>query len=263
MADIPDIQHDLVAWGHGLRQFLEPHVIDENPNLLYTARIVKRLEMIDAELIYRHRLTGSALKAYREGKTVCGVTLRPGMNEWDEFESPIFTPTTKAKEGHDLPMDASDFSRQYGNFSIHTGQRAFEWGIRELALHGFIMADTKLELGWIQSSGHCPKLVIGDELFTPDSSRFVTAEEIRLVQSGQKPKPDSYDKQEIRDWVETELGFGPKSTLTDDAIARIHNSEIPPYILALPSAKYAKLFQMIVGDMTCFINNLSDEVHTY
>ena len=161
------------------------------------AMLVRRLEMLPVECVARGYLTGSGLASYRADGTICGVPLPPGLDDGSRLPEPIFTPTTKAPVGtHDEPMTYPEVEAAVGP------ERAAQ--LRELTLavyrrgagiaadRGVLLADTKLEFG-LDAEG---VLTVGDEVLTPDSSRWWPADRWRPG----RPQP-SYDKQFVRDWL--------------------------------------------------------------
>jgi phosphoribosylaminoimidazole-succinocarboxamide synthase len=158
----------------------------------------RRLDMLPLECVVRGYLAGSGWKDYRETGAVCGHALPGGLGESARLPEPIFTPATKAQEGHDENIDREQAAALVG------AERFAEAGEVSLALYrfaaiyaagrGIILADTKFELG-LDESG---TLVLADEIFTPDSSRFWPADE--YAPGGPQP---SFDKQFARDYCET------------------------------------------------------------
>lgn len=192
------------------------------------ALLCRRLEMIPIECVARGYLAGSGWADYQATGSVCGVRLPPGLREADELPEPIFTPATKAVTGHDenIPFDAV--------VALVGGPRAEELRSRTLALYrrgaasaaarGILVADTKLEFGTDGSdgSGH---LVLGDEVLTPDSSRFWPAE--RWVPGG---APPSYDKQPLRDWLRNHWdGHGDPPVLPPDVVRATRDRYVAAY----------------------------------
>jgi phosphoribosylaminoimidazole-succinocarboxamide synthase len=159
--------------------------------------ICRKLEMLPVECVVRGYLAGSGWRDYRETGSVCGHALPPGLVEASPLPSPIFTPATKAREGHDLNISEAEAEELCGPEAFAAAKAA------ALALYGFasahaeargiIVADTKFELG-IAPDG---SVVLGDEALTPDSSRFWPADG---YEPG-RPQP-SFDKQFVRDWCE-------------------------------------------------------------
>jgi phosphoribosylaminoimidazole-succinocarboxamide synthase len=168
------------------------------PDLAGRAMLVRRLTMMPIECVVRGYLSGSAWKDYQLTGTVCGQRLPGGLHESDKLEMPIFTPATKATSGHDINIDAATAELLVGDELRYQKLERISLDIYEHAAsyareRGIIIADTKLEFG-IDMTG---ELVLGDELLTPDSSRFWPAD------SYQPGGPQaSYDKQFLRDWLE-------------------------------------------------------------
>jgi phosphoribosylaminoimidazole-succinocarboxamide synthase len=177
--------------------------------------VVTRLQMLPIECVVRGYLSGSGYREYVDAGSVCGIRLPPGMKESDRLPEPIFTPATKAASGHDENIP---FARAVQLVGRSTAERArelslqiYERGCRHAEQHGIIIADTKFEFGY-----DGPDLVLGDEVLTPDSSRFWPAEDYR---PGGPQR--SYDKQFVRDYL-TGIGWDrnpPAPRLPDDIVA--------------------------------------------
>jgi phosphoribosylaminoimidazole-succinocarboxamide synthase len=159
--------------------------------------LVKRANMIEIECVARGYISGSGWKEYREHGTVCGIQLPTGLRESDKLPEPIFTPATKAQTGHDenisfektASLIGEDLARRLRDLTLDIYTRA----ARYAETKGIIIADTKFEFGFVGD-----ELVLGDEVLTPDSSRFWPAETY---------KPGgaqfSFDKQYVRDYLES------------------------------------------------------------
>ena len=180
------------------------------------AMIVKKAERIDIECIVRGYITGSAWGEYRRQGTVSGKPMPTGLVEGDMFPEPLFTPTTKAEEGHDENMTDEQVVDMVG---AETAQRLADIS-KAVYLHahdyakdrGIVLADTKMEFGFLNG-----ELILIDELLTPDSSRFWDAEGY----APGKSQP-SYDKQFVRDYL-TAQGWNqepPAPELPDDIVQR-------------------------------------------
>jgi phosphoribosylaminoimidazole-succinocarboxamide synthase len=158
----------------------------------------KRLEMLPLECVVRGYLAGSGWKDYRETGAVCGHRLPEGLEESARLPEPIFTPATKAHEGHDENIDREQAAALVGSERLDEVERVslqlYGFAADYAAERGIILADTKFELG-LDESG---TLVVGDEIFTPDSSRFWPADE--YAPGGPQP---SFDKQFARDYCES------------------------------------------------------------
>ncbi|MGI8978812.1 MAG: phosphoribosylaminoimidazolesuccinocarboxamide synthase [Pirellulaceae bacterium] len=192
--------------------------------------IVRKAQVVPIECVVRGYLDGSGWKEYKAGGQVCGIALPPGLVQCSELPQPIFTPATKEESGHDINISfekmveivGGDVSQALRRRSIDVYTRAREYA----RTRGILIADTKFEWGW-----HDEKLILIDEVLTPDSSRFWPADE---YQPG-RPQP-SYDKQFVRDWLET-TGWdknSPPPTLPDDVVARTR-------------AKYVEAYEKLTG----------------
>ena len=183
-------------------------------NVARQAMVVKKAERIDIECIVRGYITGSAWGEYRRQGTVSGKEMPAGLVEGDLFPEPLFTPTTKAEEGHDenmsddevVDMVGAEMAQKLGDTSKAVYLYAHEYA-RE---RGIVLADTKMEFGILDG-----ELILIDELLTPDSSRFWDADGY----APGKSQP-SYDKQFVRDWL-TAQGWNqepPAPELPDDIV---------------------------------------------
>jgi phosphoribosylaminoimidazole-succinocarboxamide synthase len=161
--------------------------------------LVERLDMLPLECVVRGYLVGSGWKDYGRTGAVCGIPLPAGLREADKLPRTLFTPSTKATEGHDenitaeqgIALVGEERYREVERVSIALYERAAEAALER----GIILADTKFEFG-LDSDG---ALVVGDEVLTPDSSRFWPAESYAPGSS-----PPSFDKQFVRNWLETQ-----------------------------------------------------------
>jgi phosphoribosylaminoimidazole-succinocarboxamide synthase len=158
--------------------------------------LVKLAEMVPIECVARGYLAGSGWKEYRKDGTVCGIPLPAGLKESNRLPEPIFTPSTKAQTGHDenisfermVSIVGSDVARQLRDLTLAIYTRAAAYA----ETRGIIIADTKFEFGFIDG-----KLILGDEVLTPDSSRFWPRETYEVGRA-----QNSYDKQYVRDYLE-------------------------------------------------------------
>jgi len=168
---------------------------DIDPKILQRSTIVKKANRIDMECVVRGYITGSAWKEYEDNHTMNGMPLNKNIVEAQKFESPIFTPSTKASEGHDQPLSKNEGQNLVGidlynkleQISIDIYQKAHSFCSNK----GIILADTKFEFGIIDN-----KIILIDEVLTPDSSRFWKSEDYF---EGKSPNP--YDKQFLRNWL--------------------------------------------------------------
>ena len=200
------------------------------PQLAQRSMIVKKAKPLAIECIVRGYLSGSGWKEYKQSKTVCGIALPAGLTESAELPEPIFTPSTKAEAGHDenISFDEAkkivgeDLASQARDLSL----KIYRAGRDYARQRGIIIADTKFEFGL--SDG---KLILIDEVMTPDSSRFWPADQ---YQPG-KGQP-SFDKQFVRDYLET-LDWNktpPGPTL-------------PPDVVSKTTAKYLEAYERLTG----------------
>src|SRR5437762_11174794 len=211
---------------------------DEFPQELHAFRdqlagrsmIVRKAKPLPVECVVRGYLAGSGWKEYRESQSVCGEKLPPGLQLASQLPKPIFAPATKSEAGHDLNIDWKEYCRILGN-KIATRARDLSLRIyaegRDHAGHrGIIVADTKFEFGIVEG-----ELILIDECLTPDSSRFWPADQYVVGQS-----PPSFDKQFVRDYLETldwnKTPPGPK---------------LPAEIIEKTAAKYREAFERLTG----------------
>ncbi|MDX6540925.1 MAG: phosphoribosylaminoimidazole-succinocarboxamide synthase [Gaiellales bacterium] len=171
----------------------------QDPDLAGRSLLVRRLEMLPLECVVRGYLAGSGWKDYRGTGAVCGIPLPAGLREADKLPQTLFTPSTKATEGHDENITAEQGIALVGEQRYREVERAsialYERAAEAARGRGIILADTKFEFG-IDRDG---ALVVGDEVLTPDSSRFWPADSYAPGSS-----PPSFDKQYVRDWLETQ-----------------------------------------------------------
>jgi phosphoribosylaminoimidazole-succinocarboxamide synthase len=192
------------------------------------ALAVRKLEMLPLECVVRGYLSGSGWKDYQQTGTVCGVELPGGLRESEQLPEPIFTPATKAEVGdHDENVDLDRAAEIVGDRALverlrHVSIDLYRHAADHARSRGIILADTKFEFGW-DANG---VLTLGDEVLTPDSSRFWPADE---YEPG-RPQP-SFDKQYVRDWA---AGSGwdktpPAPAIPDDVVARTREKYVQAY----------------------------------
>ena len=191
----------------------------------------KRLEMLPIECVARGYLSGSGWKDYRATGSTSGHRLPEGLQESDKLELPIFTPSTKATEGHDENIDAAAAAELVGDERFaeveQTALALYSFASSYAAARGIIIADTKFEFG-LDEDG---QLVLADEAFTPDSSRFWPADQYKP--GGAQP---SFDKQFVRDYCET-LGWDKTPP----------GPELPDQVVEGTRARYVEAFETITG----------------
>ena len=192
--------------------------------------IVKKAKPLAIECIVRGYLSGSGLKEYKKSQTVCGIKLPAGLVDSSELTEPIFTPSTKAEQGHDENINfeqackivGTELATQARDLSLMIYQAGRDYARQR----GIIIADTKFEFGLFEG-----KLILIDEVLTPDSSRFWPADQY----APGRGQP-SFDKQFVRDYLETltwdKTPPGPK--LPDDVVAKT-------------SAKYLEAYEKLTG----------------
>jgi phosphoribosylaminoimidazole-succinocarboxamide synthase len=194
--------------------------------------LCRQLDMVSVECVARGYLTGSGLKDYARTGGVCGVPLPPGLVDGSRLPEPIFTPTTKAAVGeHDLPMTYDEVVAQIGAGLADEIRRTtidiYRRGAELAEKAGILLADTKVELGH-DAAG---VLTLGDEVLTPDSSRFWPSAEWEPGHA-----QPSYDKQFVRDWL-TETGWDRTPP----------GPELPAEVVERTRAKYVEAFELLTG----------------
>jgi phosphoribosylaminoimidazole-succinocarboxamide synthase len=191
----------------------------------------RKLRMLPIECVVRGYLAGSGWRDYRETGAVCGHVLPEGLRESDRLPAPIFTPATKATEGHDENIDEEQAAALCGEDVYRAAKDAalalYEFGSRHAEGRGIILADTKFELG-VDEQG---ALTLGDEALTPDSSRF-------WPKDGYTPgrAQPSFDKQFARDWCEAS-GWDKREP----------GRELPTDVVAGTRARYVEAFERLTG----------------
>ena len=210
------------------RDFPEP--FRSEPSLAGRSMLATKAQVIPVECVARGYLTGSGLKQYRAEGHVCGVPLPPGLDESSKLPEPIFTPTTKAAEGHDLPLTFEEAVDLIGKGLAERLREItialYERGAEVAAERGIIVADTKFEFGFAGG-----QLILIDEVLTPDSSRFWPADGY----TPGKTQP-SFDKQYVRDWL--------------DASGWDHEPpppELPAEVIGRTALKYREAYEKVTG----------------
>jgi len=229
-------------WFEMMRDIVPNHLIgtdvDKFPEDLQRFREVLRLrsmlsvkaEMFPVECVARGYLAGSGWTEYKESRSVCGIPLPEGLRECDRLPEPIFTPATKAESGHDINISFDKTVKIIGqenatklrNLTIQIYNRAAEYALPR----GIIIADVKFEFGIYDG-----KIILCDELLTPDSSRFWPRASYRPG----KPQP-SFDKQYVRDYLE-QIHFDKKPP----------GPELPPAVVRGTTEKYLEAYRLLTG----------------
>jgi phosphoribosylaminoimidazole-succinocarboxamide synthase len=219
--------------------------VARDPALAGRAMLCRKLEMLPVECVVRGYLVGSGWKDYRRTGSVCGHPLPAGLQEAERLEQPLFTPSTKAELGaHDENITAAEGAALVGEERFRALERVsielYRYAAAHAAERGIILADTKFEFG-VDGDG---RLVLADEVLTPDSSRFWPADSYRTGMS-----PPSFDKQFVRDYLETldwdKTAPGPElpDDIRDGTAARYRDAYAR--ITGLPFEQY--LAEMGVG----------------
>jgi phosphoribosylaminoimidazole-succinocarboxamide synthase len=221
-------------WFSRLADLVPNHLVDAPIPAEFAGRAMacQQLSMIGVECVARGYLAGSGWHDYQRTGAVCGVALPPGLTEGDRLPEPIFTPATKAPRGqHDENIPLASVAGLVGTDAAAELERitleVYRRGAEIAARSGIIVADTKIELGYDPQG----RLLLADEVLTPDSSRFWPADQWRPG----RPQP-SFDKQFVRDWLDSPAsgwdrhrGGGPPPELPDWVVARTRDLYIEAY----------------------------------
>ncbi|MFC5382822.1 phosphoribosylaminoimidazolesuccinocarboxamide synthase [Arcanobacterium hippocoleae] len=230
-------------WFEKLSQIIPNHMISTDPasypepfsnyaeDLRHRSMLVRKLQMINAECIVRGYLEGSALKSYRKDGTVNGIKMPAGLQQGDALPEPIFTPSTKEEGGHDINISVKQLANIVGTETAQALESAslklFAAASTYAGERGIILADTKFEFGYLDGN-----LTLGDEAFTPDSSRFWASE---TWEPGHAQ--ESFDKQFLREWLETlEWDKTPPAPA------------LPQEVIAKTAARYRDAYQRLTGN---------------
>jgi phosphoribosylaminoimidazole-succinocarboxamide synthase len=189
--------------------------------------LVKKAKVVPIECVARGYLAGSGWKEYQQSQRVCGVMLPPGLKQCDKLPDPIFTPATKEESGHDINITFAETVKRIGAPLAQELSERTLWLYQNAAdyaaTRGVIIADTKFEFGQLPDG----KLILVDEILTPDSSRFWPADQ---YQPG-RDQP-SFDKQFVRNWLETQPWdkTPPAPRLPDDVVQGTRNRYLEAYV---------------------------------
>ena len=223
VADVDDV-HCLDSYLSATSRFPYP------PYLAGRSMVVKKLRRIPVECVVRGYLSGSAWVEYQQYGAISETALPKGLQESQELPQPLFTPTTKAESGHDEPLTADEMKRLVGEAlaeELKEKSIAIYSYAREYArTRGIIIADTKMEFGLEND-----KLILIDELLTPDSSRFWDASQYKVGQS-----QPSYDKQPVRDWlIQSGWNKEPPAPM------------LPPVVIEATTGRYQQAYERLTG----------------
>jgi phosphoribosylaminoimidazole-succinocarboxamide synthase len=226
-----------VFWFEKTAHIVANHLLSARDGVPEEARgralAVRRLRMLPVECVVRGYITGSGWKDYQASGTVSGIELPAGLRESERLPEPIFTPSTKADVGHDEAIDFERAAELVGDRELmrrvaEVSVELYSFAADHAREHGVILADTKFEFGLADSG----ELVVGDEVLTPDSSRYWPTDG---YQEGQGQP--SFDKQYVRDWAAAS-GWDKKPPAP----------AIPEDVVAGTRARYVEAYERITGE---------------
>jgi phosphoribosylaminoimidazole-succinocarboxamide synthase len=226
-----------VFWFEKTKQIVANHLISATDGVPAEARgqalVVRKLRMLPVECVVRGYITGSGWKDYQATGAVSGIELPSGLRESEQLPEPIFTPSTKADVGHDETIDFDQAIELVGDGALMERVRdvsieLYSFAAEHARARGVILADTKFEFGLDEHD----ELVVGDEVLTPDSSRYWPVD-------GYEPGrgQPSFDKQYVRDWAASS-GWDKKPPAPP----------IPEEVVAGTRARYVEAYELIVGE---------------
>jgi phosphoribosylaminoimidazole-succinocarboxamide synthase len=226
-----------VFWFQITSQIVANHLISATDGVPEEVRgralAVRKLEMLPVECVVRGYITGSGWKDYQATGKVSGIELPAGLRESEQLREPIFTPSTKADIGHDETIDLGTAAELVGDSALMQRVRdvsieLYSFAAEHARERGVILADTKFEFGLDEND----ELVVGDEVLTPDSSRYWPADSYEIGR-GQP----SFDKQYVRDWA-SQSGWDKRPPAP----------EIPQDVVAGTRARYVQAYELITGE---------------
>ncbi len=226
-----------VFWFQITSQIVANHLISATDGVPEEVRgralAVRKLEMLPVECVVRGYITGSGWKDYQASGKVSGIELPAGLRESEQLREPIFTPSTKAGIGHDETIDLGAAAELVGDSVLMQRVRdvsieLYSFAAEHARERGVILADTKFEFGLDEND----ELVVGDEVLTPDSSRYWPADSYEIGR-GQP----SFDKQYVRDWA-SQSGWDKRPPAP----------EIPQDVVAGTRARYVQAYELITGE---------------
>jgi phosphoribosylaminoimidazole-succinocarboxamide synthase len=237
-----------VFWFQKTKDIVANHLIsatDEVPEEVRgRALVVRKLKMLPVECVVRGYITGSGWKDYQATGAISGIELPAGLQESEQLGEPIFTPSTKADVGHDETIDFDRATELVGDGELMKRVREksielYSFAAEHARERGVILADTKFEFGLDEHD----ELVVGDEVLTPDSSRYWPVDTYE-VGRGQT----SFDKQFVRDWA-SQSGWDKRPPAP----------EIPQDVVAGTRARYVEAYELIVGEpFTAWLERTGD-----
>jgi len=216
-----------VYWFHQTEDIVPNHVLDVVDQRTV---LVKKTDPIKIEFVIRGYLYGSAWDAYKRGKSICGVKLPSGLKLAERLPEPIVTPTTKAEVGHDVEITKDEVAKNVGKVASKEIEEAclkiYERASKRAEKNGILVADTKVEFGFLDK-----ELILIDELFTPDSSRFWPSEKYKVGRN-----QVSFDKQYVRDYLMS-VGWNKQPPAPS----------LPDYVILETSKKYVEAYERLTG----------------
>jgi phosphoribosylaminoimidazole-succinocarboxamide synthase len=216
-----------VYWFNQTKDIIRNHILDVvDPRIV----LVKKTTPIKIEFVVRGFLYGSAWEKYKRGNPICGIRLPSGLEEAERLSEPILTPTTKAEVGHDIEMRRDEVAEKIGREVAEkideTCLRIYERAAKRADANGMLVADTKLEFGLLNG-----ELILIDELFTPDSSRFWPADKYEIGKD-----QFSFDKQYVRDYLKSlDWNREPPAPI------------LPDHVIRETSKKYIEAYERLTG----------------
>ena len=226
-----------VFWFEKTRDIVANHFLSATDDVPDSERgralVVRKLRMLPVECVVRGYITGSGWKDYERSGSVSGIELPPGLRESEQLPEPIFTPSTKALEGHDEAIDLDRAGELAGDPALmrrvaEVSVELYSFAAQHARERGVILADTKFEFGLDEDD----ELVLGDEVLTPDSSRYWPAEGFEPGRA-----QPSFDKQYVRDWASS-AGWDKKPPAP----------AIPDDVVAGTRARYVEAYERITGE---------------
>jgi len=207
-----------------------PSEITPPDYLIGRSMITLKAERVPVECVVRGYISGSAWAEYKEAGTISGITAPKGLQESQQLPEPLFTPTTKAEAGHDEPLSKNELEDLVGKTTAHDLEEkslaVYRYAREYARERGTIIADTKFEFGIVDG-----KLIIIDELLTPDSSRFWATAQYTVGRS-----QPSFDKQPVRDWLAA-------SGWNKEPPAPV----LPPEVIKATTSRYVEAYQRLTG----------------
>lgn len=216
-----------VYWFNQTKDIIRNHILDVvDPRIV----LVKKTTPIKIEFVVRGFLYGSAWEKYKRGNPICGIRLPSGLEEAERLSEPILTPTTKAEVGHDIEMRRDEVAEKIGREVAEkideTCLRIYERAAKRAEANDILVADTKLEFGLLNG-----ELILIDELFTPDSSRFWPADKYEIGKD-----QFSFDKQYVRDYLKSlDWNREPPAPI------------LPDHVIRETSKKYIEAYERLTG----------------